>query len=630
MDPQNAYTDEQHEIAELVKRGHSVIVEAVAGSGKTTTVFLAVQTAPGTSLKRTLFLTYSKDLKMDNRRRVAELNLDHVHAHSFHSFACNMYTPLAYESLDHATGMDPVVEFAYDMIIVDEMQDVDPTIFRFLRQIIRDNRITTPQFLFLGDEAQCIFQYRDSDPRFLKLAPRLLEVPFVYKTLSRSFRLTHDMATVVNRGFGGENTWTRIVAPKMIEKSVSYVRIDSPWDLEPVIDEMRIQVARHNLKPWNVFVLAPKVKGGAQNPCVKLQKTLQHKSKSVFENRVSIFVSLQDDVSPHELDMRGKLCIMTYHQAKGRENDLVVVFGVDDSYFKYYNTTSPTTHLTEPLLVAMTRARKHLIIVEASDPVSFLDPTVMPRIVGTEKPRPKRESKAQEYVKRSVTQWTQHMAEHVALECFELLNVVHTTPPGKHLDLVDRIRVGRIRREPVSDINGIAMTMFIENTVQNRPEQNNPRLLIDRALQGWKEHNSYTHRNIQIPRDLRTWLDVDSLYAAARHVIPDLGPRVAFEYHVEKTATGNIDIVDESHRVLYEIKCVSHLKAQHFIQLAMYWWLSDKEDFVPRLVNVKTGQKSEIRCNFATAKRVYDRVISARVDRRHLDDEAFVERFNIW
>ncbi len=66
----------------------NVIVDAVAGSGKTTVVCQAAQTYPQ---KNFLLLTYNKKLKYESALRVSRCGIDNVMVQNYHSFCFNKY-----------------------------------------------------------------------------------------------------------------------------------------------------------------------------------------------------------------------------------------------------------------------------------------------------------------------------------------------------------------------------------------------------------------------------------------------------------------------------------------------------------------------------------------------------------
>lgn len=56
----------------------------------------------------------------------------------------------------------------YEIIIIDEAQDIHITLFAFVVKILRDQLTKfnlAPKFLFIGDENQCVFAFKNSDSR---------------------------------------------------------------------------------------------------------------------------------------------------------------------------------------------------------------------------------------------------------------------------------------------------------------------------------------------------------------------------------------------------------------------------------------------------------------------------------
>lgn len=81
-------TNEQLQISRAVVEGKSVIVDAVAGSGKTATILLIAKTIPE---KRILQVTYNTALKLEVRSKVEENNISNVEVHTYHSLARTYY-----------------------------------------------------------------------------------------------------------------------------------------------------------------------------------------------------------------------------------------------------------------------------------------------------------------------------------------------------------------------------------------------------------------------------------------------------------------------------------------------------------------------------------------------------------
>lgn len=157
-------SDEQKVILNALNRGENVIVNAVAGAGKTTTSLLIAQHYKSIN-KRILLLTYNANLKSEARRKAKLLDLDNVmESHSYHSF-CNKYYGKCYndDMLKPIICSDtpPIRSIChYDIIIVDEAQDMMPFLYAVVRKILRDINATaySPQFNITGDWRQCIFK----------------------------------------------------------------------------------------------------------------------------------------------------------------------------------------------------------------------------------------------------------------------------------------------------------------------------------------------------------------------------------------------------------------------------------------------------------------------------------------
>ena len=109
---------------------------------------------------------------------VRVLNLQ---VHSFHAMGRNYWSDACVTD----AGLKQIVELGsqptkplprYNVIMIDECQDVTPLLFAFLHLVYahatkaKDPKDPAIQLLCVGDVMQSIFQYRESDERFLRLA----------------------------------------------------------------------------------------------------------------------------------------------------------------------------------------------------------------------------------------------------------------------------------------------------------------------------------------------------------------------------------------------------------------------------------------------------------------------------
>ncbi len=155
-------SEEQRVIVEAVVRGtHNVLVNAVAGSGKTTTMLhVATQLRDA----RVLALTYNARLKDETRRKRDALGLRNLEVHSFHAAGVKHYKAgwrdSGLQALLDAPASRPTAPLGYELIIVDEAQDLTPLLFAFVCKLARDNAGAACRLLLMGDERQTIFQAR--------------------------------------------------------------------------------------------------------------------------------------------------------------------------------------------------------------------------------------------------------------------------------------------------------------------------------------------------------------------------------------------------------------------------------------------------------------------------------------
>ena len=86
-------SDEQQTILDTVKTGKNVVVDAVAGTGKTTLILSIAEELPD---KKILQMTYNKSLKFEVREKIVEKKLENISVHTYHSLAVRYYNEKAY------------------------------------------------------------------------------------------------------------------------------------------------------------------------------------------------------------------------------------------------------------------------------------------------------------------------------------------------------------------------------------------------------------------------------------------------------------------------------------------------------------------------------------------------------
>ena len=82
-------SNEQQTIVEHLRNGFNVVVDAIAGSGKSTTIIAVAEAFPK---KRFLQITYNAMLRKEFRQKLDEHGITNIDVHTFHSlYTRSMY-----------------------------------------------------------------------------------------------------------------------------------------------------------------------------------------------------------------------------------------------------------------------------------------------------------------------------------------------------------------------------------------------------------------------------------------------------------------------------------------------------------------------------------------------------------
>ena len=346
---------EQLEVVKWLKT-HNVVVSARPGAGKTATAEALALENPKVPIA---VITYSKRLQIDTEKRLGKYA--HVDTYTFHRLAGSLFNRLIKDDVDliteRASRSIPCINDLpkYRFIVLDELQDVTENLYwlasTFIACIARYSG-SFPGILILGDLRQAIYDFRGADSRFLEQAETIFRTlsdrGWKSLSLSQSFRLTRPTANFINNAcLGGE---PYILGTGDGAKPL-YVRAKLPdTDDERLLTFLRPYIKKYG--PDKCAILAPSVRGW--------RYYLASLSNSLSCSGVPVSVSIYDDAPLDEDVIRGKLVVSTYHQFKGSERDLVIVFGADDGWFKRFGRDVLHDSCPNPIFVALTRACKQV------------------------------------------------------------------------------------------------------------------------------------------------------------------------------------------------------------------------------------------------------------------------------
>jgi len=675
------FSPEQSALLKAVRNGANIVMDAVPGAGKTTS---ALYIAMGLPEKQIMIVTYNRDLKHDTCAKIKALEIDNCVATNYHSLCCKYYVPGTWKDEhieDNVLGKDAQLhglERHPDILIVDEAQDMTPTLFKLIAKFTRDC-IRPPQIIVFGDKNQNIYTFAKADSRFIELAPAIYRPngrPWTRVPLSVSHRLTRPMATFMNK------------CVLDTERMVS-LRNGPPvqyWTVNMYKVAQRIFqfVSEENkFAPEDVLILAPSIglsTTGTPTPLTLLVNLLAANNWPVEVQG--------DDVKGGEKCTRHKTLVTTYHRSKGLGRACVIVYNADASYFKYYNQAGDPLMCSNPQYVAFTRGFNTLVLLRDmnSRPLSFLmgkgaqlaectvtyedeDATAQAR-----KKRKKESggaggggggagaSKEVAVTPYSMTRLLKHVPDEVLKKAASYLTREPIGPvrPGPPLHLPSETPQGPLT-ERVSDLTGVALPIMLASAVGAQRAEieqmrwRNARLcsLMKRecgtppgpltirealmiALLKDATSTGMRHRLRQIRRF--DWVTDEVAAAAIARLRSLLSPivdwkAVAFEENVKgvfasgRGMCGIVDILDIAANIPIEVKCSSALSVEHFIQVAGYMHMRGSE--VGYVVNPVTYELVRVSASRESLKAMMEYLehykLEGACEIARLTDEEFVE-----
>lgn len=356
----------------------NVIVDAVAGSGKTTT---SIHIGKHHKHRNNLLLTYNAKLKLETREKADYYKLTNLEVHTYHSFCVKYYDRKCFTDtillklLGNQTKKytQPLKPFKYDMIIIDESQDMSIVYYELVCKILKDNILDKKniKLCILGDKNQSIFEFNNADSRFITLANEIFNInnfEWKYAKLSTSYRITNEMALFINNCV---LKCDRMNAIKSNNIKPKYVICDSFENI--YIFNCIKNFLEMGYLPTDIFILAPSVKN-INAPVRKLENQIKKQMP-----HIQIYVPTSDDEKLDSQVLDNKLIFSTFHQAKGLERKIVIVYGFDDGYFKFYAKNKNPLECPNTIYVAITRAKEHLILIHhyANDYLQFIDKYIL-------------------------------------------------------------------------------------------------------------------------------------------------------------------------------------------------------------------------------------------------------------
>jgi hypothetical protein len=541
---------EQEYILNKIKENKNVIVDAVAGTGKTTLI-LAV--AKELSNKKILQMTYNSSLRLEVKSKVLQYELENIRVHTFHSLAKRFYktndftTDTEIRAIinknQHPKDTIPI----FDILVLDECQDMTFLYFQFIMKFIRD--MSSPiQLLILGDYMQGLYEFKGADIRFLTLAetvwrdfPLLRTQEFQKTTMKMSFRITNQICSFVNQVMLGES---RMDACRD-DVPVIYIR-NSTDNIHRVVSAEIQKLFEKGVQPCDIFILGSSVKGVNSN-IRKLENRL-------VERNIPCHVPMLENEKIDDRVIGGKVVFSTFHCVKGRQRKYVFVVGFDHSYHRFYARTKSPEVCPNTLYVAATRAMNGLYLLENDQyrddrPLKFLkmnhvemkrQPFIefrgIQKTIFQEEPEEQEKNSAHiHYVTPS--ELIKFIPESIIEEIYSILETIFVPDTNDNcvyslLEIPNIVETKDGFFEEVSDINGIAIPCMYYDFLIKKYDTENPKIhktsvLLDMirsqiANMGTNEHIFLKKKLQEVPENIEKieeYLLLANIYLAIQETL---------------------------------------------------------------------------------------------------------------
>ena len=653
----NDPSDEQLDIVNNLNN-NNIIVDSVAGCGKTTT---NLHIAKYYSDKNILLLTYNRRIKIETQHKVKLLEIKNLDVYSYHSFSVKHY----YDKCFTDDGILYIIKnnipikknIDYDIIILDEAQDICPLYYELVLKIISENKIK-PKLCILGDIHQSIYDFNKADNRYIIYADKLFNINnYSWKNikLSYSFRMTTQIGNFINNCILNNNRINCIkdgIKPRYI---ICDTFGDKYGTSSRCYDEI-IYYLNHGYLYQDIFILAPSIKS-EQSPIRQL-------ANKISNNKIPIYVPNSDEDKIDEDIIKNKIVFSTFHQTKGLERKVVVIFNMDDSYFKYYKQNINEYICPNEIYVALTRAQEKITCFHhyKNNYMPFIKHELLKNYCYFEQNdklyNNNNNNKSKKNIKTAITGIIKHLPIDVINTSLEFINYNIINESSTFIDIPIKTQQKNLF-ENVSDITGVAIPAYFEYINSKHMEIYNKLLLLNNDYVTICDNNSdndhdnntdtfidsdndiinnndnkiiiYDIKKINLdtiePNELLyianrwnsyssgyiykinqitdyNWLSKDNLNLSIqrlkKYISIDAIYEVKFECENKKELgnrklVGFVDCIDKYN--IWEFKCCKQLEKEHILQLACYMYLFSEYIDKQNIINNDKNEKIIIKIN---------------------------------
>jgi hypothetical protein len=343
-------SNEQTDII-LKLKNNNITINAIAGSGKTSTICECVNHYQNLSF---LIITYNKALQLETKSKLIYCN--NAEVHTYHSLCTKYYNPDANTDFYLVNSYQlPILENKqFDVLILDEAQDIKIIYYEFISKIIEDMKID--RMCLFGDYKQNIYAKLGSTNNYL-LDPTLFKFQinnWIKLTLSTSFRCSNKIANLINNLM--HENYLKSNNDKC-ELELMYYKITNDISKYKKLEFLETKIIELIGQGYNydqIMILFPSFKYRDVKIFINsLQETIGYINIIALTN-------INIDARSNLL-LKNKIIISSIHSSKGLERDVVIMLPFNES-FNDITHNKDRFNCSNLLYVALTRAKKKLIL----------------------------------------------------------------------------------------------------------------------------------------------------------------------------------------------------------------------------------------------------------------------------
>ncbi|QKT05601.1 UvrD-helicase domain-containing protein [Mycoplasma sp. OR1901] len=591
--------------------GDNLIVNAAAGSGKTKTIVEIIYDSNKYNLSwKTLVLSYNTKLVSDTKERIKSKGIadKSYEVHTFHSFATkkSKKTVLDDFSLKEFNQIATLTLNEYDTIIIDEAQDITPLYWSLILKILKCNPLA--RVMFIGDSNQEIYSFKEANSMFLenidKLIPsktwKKLEINGSFRVPNATWHLLNGSKQYKNESFNALNRDGLV--------NISTFDYGSNLIEETILNKIK-QYGQEN-----IFVLSYSTNS----------ENIKSIANKLTLNGFNVYVSRSDNeekVNP--IETMGKIVFSTVHQVKGLERKVVVMLNFNQRTEALYNTDK----FNKLFYVAATRNIEELhIFYNKKDSLPTLMKYLKDQIYGLINEDDEIEANDDFQRFKKVTEIVKFLPNQIEEKFKELIEFEQINTKDENIEISNNITYNNLVYN-ISDINGIyAENIFERNDLYKFKKENKTLLEI---MKGFKLiSNSTSHyinkildkkvntflelcfiknsiENNDLTRlkpfedninNFPTWIDEKNsvkINLRMLEYLSDLNLQKQFQV-TWKNVVGMIDLYQEDANIVHEVKFVTKVSFENYLQVAIYLFLIHKTNINK---NIPSGNLINIRDN---------------------------------